>query len=273
MRKYPGSNILYEFGTNKEIAKSWGVSERTIYRWKEKARIETGEKRTNKPPLSKIAKFKGTRKELAEKYNISERTAYRWLNKAREKGLAVEDRQTRTKYPGAGILDETGTTKELAEQFGVSERTISRWKNKARNEISETAFTDQEEPQPEIETPEIYADSDNDRLSDFLESIKPLTNEDLKQEEKDYINQIIDLLTTKNVISSNSLLYNLTPDEQQEYLQMYIDFRYEENRRLFYNEETGETDFSPDFVTNINIWGDSFEQWLEQQYIASMYEI
>lgn len=272
MAKYPGSNILYEFGTNKEIAKSWGVSERTIYRWKEKARIETGEKkRTNRPPLSKIAKFKGTRKELAEKYNISERTAYRWLNKAREKGLAVEDRQTRTKYPGAGILNETGTTKELAEQFGVSERTISRWKNKARNEISETTFTDQEE-QPTIETPDvdIFEPKETEDYSDLLQRYSDVDEE---KEIKEYLTDIIDRITTNGVISSDSLLYDLTPEEQREYISAYIEYQQAENPRKFYNPETGEIDTSPEFISNINIWGIEFEDWLREQNEASMYEI
>ena len=40
MANYPGSFILYEYGTASELAKLYGVSERTIFRWKSKARTE-----------------------------------------------------------------------------------------------------------------------------------------------------------------------------------------------------------------------------------------
>ena len=40
MAKYPGMQILYEVGTRKELAASYGVSERTVYRWLNRAAAE-----------------------------------------------------------------------------------------------------------------------------------------------------------------------------------------------------------------------------------------
>ena len=113
--KYPGIQILYEVGTRAELAESYGVSERTMYRWLNKAKAETRE-RQQYPGAKRVANFKGTRKELAAKYNISERTAYRWLNKARSEGADVPSRQARSKYPGAVILEETGTNKSIGDR-------------------------------------------------------------------------------------------------------------------------------------------------------------
>ena len=131
--KYPGIQILYEVGTRQELAQSYGVSERTMYRWLNKAKAQTKE-RQEYPGAGPIARFKGTRKELAEKYNISERTAYRWLKKARESGADIPSRQAKSKYPGTAILDERGTNKNIGDRYGVSEATIRRWKNRARSD-------------------------------------------------------------------------------------------------------------------------------------------
>ena len=274
MSKYPGSQILYEYGTLKELASSWGVSERTISRWKNKAMSETGMKpKSKKPRLSTIAKFKGTRKELAEKYNISERTAYRWLNKAREKGLEVENRQKKAKYPGEQILYEYGTLKEIASSWGVSERTISRWKARAKAEqepeppISETFET------PEIDEPEISEEDYSEQINDFLESIQPLTDEEYEEEIKEYTDRIIELLESKGVIPEDSLFFTIPPEQRNEFIQSYIDFKNTDNPRTFYNPETGETDLSADFVANVDIWGDEFEQWISDQIQAQAYEL
>lgn len=135
-KSYPGSFILNEVGTRAEMARAYGVSERTIYRWLNKAAKESGltpkMSITNYPGASKVARFKGTRKELAQKYGVSERTAYRWLNKARAEIAAKK--QGRSAYPGVSILYETGSNKDLAAKYGVSTRTISKWKAKAETE-------------------------------------------------------------------------------------------------------------------------------------------
>ena len=65
MAKYPGSFIINEVGTRKELAGLYGVSERTIYRWLNKAAKESGMKpaaKSKRPRLSTLEKFKGTRK-------------------------------------------------------------------------------------------------------------------------------------------------------------------------------------------------------------------
>ena len=143
MAKYPGSFIINEVATRKELAGLYGVSERTIYRWLAKAAKESGltpEPKKTMPAPKALAAFKGTRKQLAAKYGVSERTAYRWLAKARGSSEIPEGSTNRaafSKYPGTNILNMPGRNKDLAEQFGVSDRTISRWKRKARLEAGE----------------------------------------------------------------------------------------------------------------------------------------
>lgn len=269
MAKYPGNFILQEIGTNKELARSWGVSERTIYRWKAKAKAETGIKtKSNKPSAKKIAGFKGTRKELAEKYNISERTAYRWIKEAKEQGYDT-NRQQESKYPGSFILNEIGTNKELAQSYGVSERTISRWKAKARVEEGNQEFTDI------LESPiiEEYTPTTEETESNFYSEFMETSEETEDQEIKDYTQDIIDTLTDKNIIADDSLFYDLSPEEKDMYIMAYIDYQKETNPKQFYNPETGEIDMSVDNVININIWGQEFEDWLFTQQSASMYEI
>jgi transposase-like protein len=75
MAKYPGSFIINEVGTRKDLANIYGVSERTIYRWLNKAAEESGlspkisKKRHPRPET--LINFKGTRKALAKKYNVT----------------------------------------------------------------------------------------------------------------------------------------------------------------------------------------------------------
>ena len=138
MAKYPGSFIINEVGTRKELASIYGVSERTIYRWLNKAAKESGlspkiTKKTH-PRDTTLANFKGTRKQLAKKYGVSERTAYRWLEKAKARGTDIPSRRSESKYPGQTILTLSGTNKDIAEIYGVSPSTVSKWKSKARRE-------------------------------------------------------------------------------------------------------------------------------------------
>lgn len=144
MAKYPGSFIINEVGTRKELAGLYGVSERTIYRWLAKAAKESGimpRPKKSMPAPRALASFKGTRKQLAAKYGVSERTAYRWLAKTRSSSeipAGSINRAKTSKYPGTNILNIPGKTKDLADQFGVSERTISRWRRRARLEEAST---------------------------------------------------------------------------------------------------------------------------------------
>ena len=156
MAKYPGSFIINEVGTRKELAGLYGVSERTIYRWLAKAAKESGitpRPKKSMPAPRALASFKGTRKQLAAKYGISERTAYRWLAKTRSSSeipAGSVNRAKTSKYPGTNILNIPGKTKDLADQFGVSERTISRWRRRAR--LEEAATRPEQQP-PRQEQP------------------------------------------------------------------------------------------------------------------------
>ena len=135
MSKYPGSFIINEVGTVGDLATVYGVSERTIYRWLNKATKESGirpHKKHKTPRPSTLVNFKGTRKQLAKKYGVSESTVYWWIKHAKAGGTDIPSRRQGSKYPGdetiINLLTNTPmTTKEMAEKFGVSTRTIGRW--------------------------------------------------------------------------------------------------------------------------------------------------
>lgn len=273
--KYPGQSILYEIGSRADIAQSYGVSERTIYRWLNKAAKESGVKikKSNYPGPKRISAFKGTRKQLAAKYGVSERTVYRWLNKAREQGAQIQSKSPSSSYPGIGILDEQGTNKTIADRYGVSTRTVQRWKQKARDDLSkqmpeEIITEDYEEPLGEFPE-EIITEELEEPLGELPEEI--LTEE--PEEPNDPIEGLINIvLDHDELLSSDSLFRTLTPAEQQAYMEFYIQYQYDMDEHQFYNEETHKMDFSPDFVSTINIWGEEFEDWVTKQYEYSVYE-
>ena len=277
--------ILYEVGTVKEIAQAYGVSERTIYRWKNRAQKEAGIKtpKPTRPRLSTLQNFKGTRKQLAKKYKVSERTAYRWLAKARAQGAEIESRQVQSKYIGAGILDERGTNKQLAEKYNVSERTIARWKRRARSEI--------ESPFVKIDSPEKVSDLIKDSaftspLEDFEDDV--FTNEDFgkvfTQEEPLYevesvnisdktkaqLGDLSGLLSDFELISKKSQFRDLSEDDKIFYLHQYIKYQWEENPYQF-NQSPPDGDYpklnDPEAIANVNIWGDEFDSWLNEQLL------
>ena len=275
MAKYPGSQIAYEFGTNAELAKLYNVSERTIYRWKAKARSEEDLTLniSKYPGGKKLAKFKGTRKELAAKYGISERTVYRWLNKARTEGSNIPSKGF-SKYPGAAA-DLSGKLSDVASKYGVSERTISRWKNKqeeekkAQQQPFEDAITEAEDlieedfTQPETVIEDDYFEED---LSDFASTMSEDTFNNLQG--------IADILTeSEDLLVDGSIFNNLTKLEKLQYLDAYIQYQYDLDEHQFYDESEHKMSFDPDFVSTINIWGEEFENWAQKQFDYSLYEI
>ena len=275
MAKYPGSQISFEYGTTAEIAKSYGVSERTIYRWKARARSELGIKASGskKPSLKQISKFKGTRKELAAKYGISERTAYRWLAKAKEQGLEVSRKNT-ARYPGLGA-DLEGKLKDVAEKYGVSERTVSRWKKRQeieKQDLEEVLSPDNipEEFQPSAEAVEQPYIEEPDQ--EFEEDISDL-EENLSKETLDNLKGISDILDNEDLLVDGSIFHTLTNKEKLQYLDAYIQYQYDLDEHQFYNEAEHTMDFSPDFLSTINIWGEEFEEWAQKQFDYSMYEV
>lgn len=275
--KYPGAFILNEFGTNKELAKSYGVSERTIYRWKNKAKKETGAKvrRPTRPRVSTLQKFTGTRKELAKRYGVSERTAYRWLKKAKEQGAEIPSRQKKSRYPGSIILDEIGTNKELANAYDVSETTIKRWKRRA---LAEQTFIDKVE-----ETATAFDDFGKDFEEEFnngFDFVAPDTEEDegiFEVEElpeysdavKEQLDNIIDILNTADLIEKDSAFNGLDDTMKQIYINEYINFQWDLNPYQFNqsppDDPNGPDISDPEKIANINIWGAEFETWLINQ--------
>lgn len=273
--KYPGIQILYEVGTRQELAQSYGVSERTMYRWLNKAKAQTKE-RQEYPGAGPIARFKGTRKELAAKYNISERTAYRWLKKARESGADIPSRQAKSRYPGTAILDEHGTNKSIGDRFGVSEATIRRWKNRARaeeeairppeplpfDEIEQEEFT----PEEPITGPESILDED---LEDLLDE-EP-------EEYKDYdtftnVGDLVDEVIHMGKVVKGSAFLELDPLVQREYMYAYIKYQSQHNKDLYYwVDKVGMSDIPAEDIASLNIWGDSFETFIQEQIALDKY--
>jgi len=275
--KYPGIQILYEVGTRQELAQSYGVSERTMYRWLNKAKSQTKE-RQEYPGAGPIARFKGTRKELAEKYNISERTAYRWLKKARESGADIPSRQAKSKYPGLAILDERGTNKSIGDRYGVSEATIRRWKNRAQSEaeaagMPSEVLTPDQLPQ-EIFTPdqlpeEILTEPES-VLDDELEDL--LGEESTEYESFTSINDLVEDVINLDVLTPDSIFMGLEKEKQREYMYAYIKYQSQHNKDLYYwVEKVGMSDIPAEDIASLNIWGDSFETFVQEQIALDEY--
>lgn len=283
--KYPGIQILYEVGSRKDIAESYGVSERTIYRWLNKATKESGVKmsKPRRPRLSTLENFSGTRAQLAQKYGVSERTVYRWLDAARAKGANIPSRAQRSKYPGSMILSADGTRRQLAQSFGVSTSTIDRWKKKAREEISkglpeeiitpdmlpEEIITPDMLPQ-EIFTPdqlpqEIFTPDQLPEEIVFDDEDTGETKEDFTDQYKEDLQNLTEMLRDYEQISADSLFWDIPADEKLKYLDAYIMYQDDQNHTMFYDPEIHDFNYSPDFVATINIWGDEFESWLRRE--------
>lgn len=276
--KYPGIKLLNEIGTKKDIAAAYGVSERTIYRWQNKAKAESGE-RQQYPGAKAISKFKGTRKELAKKYNVSERTAYRWVNKAKAQGAPIESRRQKSKYPGTAILEEEGTNRTIADRYNVSKSTIQRWKQKAQKELSfempEEIITPEAEDnnldidkniKADFEQDETEEDFEDETKEDFGEpEFDDFTDEDFKSKKDKDTNELLrDLLFDNDQIRSDSIFRRYDDSKQKELLQAYIDYQFDLNPNQFYNKDIHDFDFTPEFTSTINMWGDEFETWLKR---------
>lgn len=274
--KYPGIQILYEVGTRQELAQSYGVSERTMYRWLNKAKSQTKE-RQEYPGAGPIARFKGTRKELAAKYNISERTAYRWLNKARESGADIPSRQAKSKYPGTAILDERGTNKSIGDRYGVSEATIRRWKNRALSEseaagmpteiltldqLPQEIFTPDQLPEEIITEPESVLDDDLDMFGEESQDYESFTS----------VNDLVEDVINLDKLSPDSAFLGLDKETQREYMYAYIEYQSQHNKDLYYwVEHVGMTDIPSEDIASLNIWGDSFETFIQEQIALDEY--
>lgn len=270
--KYPGIQILYEVGTRQELAQSYGVSERTMYRWLNKAKSQTKE-RQEYPGAGPIARFKGTRKELAAKYNISERTAYRWLKKARESGADIPSRQAKSKYPGLAILDEQGTNKSIGDRYGVSEATIRRWKNRAQSEAEAAGI-------PE----DLISEDIGDILEGPATEPESVLGEDLDdllgeepEEYTDYdtftdIGNLVDDVIHMGKVVEVSAFLELDPLVQREYMYAYVKYQSQHNSDLYYYVEVlGMTDIPSDSIASLNIWGDAFETFVQEQIALDEY--
>lgn len=301
MAKYPGAFLINEVGTRKELAQIYGVSERTIYRWLNKAAEESGlspkvtKKRHPKPET--LVNFKGTRKALAKKYNVSERTAYRWLKKAKAEGVEIPSRRKPSRYPGTEILTSGKTINELAKEYNVSTRTISRWKRRARLEEETSRQPEQRPPQTlpepiedigepwEVPEPEEIEDigepwevpepeEDIGEPWEVPEDIdEDLQSLNLTARELDDLSAIADMVTELDLLSDFSMFNDFSFADKIKYLNEYIMWQMDHNPDYFYDKETGEFRTDPDWLSEVNIWGDEFESWLIEQRDSDLYEI
>ena len=255
--KYPGAFILNEYGTNKELSKAYGVSERTIYRWKSKAKAETGARarKAPRPRPSTLQKFKGTRKELAKKYGVSERTVYRWLNKAKEKGYEIESRQKK-KENLFGKMPKTDSFGDFIDEFNKGifapkEPKPEEPANDFYNEIFEV---------PEFEEPTPASDEE---LEDIWEVPEPIKYSDTVTEQ---LNDIGNMLSEFDLLNEGSKFFELSDEMKNIYLNEYIQYQWDLNRYQFNqsppDDPNGPDISDPEKIANIDIWGDEFETWL-----------
>ena len=282
--KYPGIKLLNEIGTKKDIAAAYGVSERTIYRWQNKAKAESGE-RQQYPGAKTISKFKGTRKELAKKYNVSERTAYRWVNKAKAQGAPIESRQQKSKYPGTAILEEEGSNRTIADRYNVSKSTIQRWKQKAQKELSFEMPEEIITPEPEENNLDIdkniKADFEQDETQEDFEGFEePGFDESKEGSEAEFEEATIytpedltNAIKDSGKLLKDSIFYDLDPDKQVKYIDSYIKYQAQHDQDLYYLIEVMGMPMSAAFdkASTLNIWGDYFETWLSEQIELDKY--
>ena len=291
-KPYPGSFILNEVGTRKDMAQAYGVSERTIYRWLNKAAKESGAaslpKVSNYPGATAVGKFKGTRKELAAKYGISERTAYRWINKARKE---METTGTRGAYPGESILTESGSNKDLAAKYGVSVRTIQRWKEKAEaqkglrprrrprvNLIPPTAQPEMptQEPlepiEPDYEEPIIEEPEEpkteipEPTPEDLEEPFEVDTSDALDDRTMENLDAIVNALFDNDLLEENSLFKDMDQIDRALYIYQYLEYQQDNFPWKFYKKGQGDIGLKDtDDIINIDIWGSDFEFWLQNE--------
>lgn len=297
MAKYPGQFIINEVGTRKELAELYGVSERTIYRWLNKAAAESGAPRirkSNKPSVSKLSSFKGTRKQAAQKFGVSERTIYRWMNDAKLSGTSTTQK---SKYFGPDILNLKGTNKQLAVQFGVSDRTISRWKAKARLEIRgltpptnnpaplnteeliDQQTADAYAPENMEAPPEIFEEPVFEQPIDMSEDLIPDEFEDyadfdISDEMFGNLKGIYQQIEDNSLVPDGSIFNTLTYKEKMLYINNYLMYQYDQDPSQFYDPVTHKFRFDTEWVTNyIDIWGDEFDEWANNQFESDMYEV
>ena len=290
--KYPGAFILNEVGTRKDLAAAYGVSERTIYRWLNKAADESGVKLTVKnrrPRSSTLEKFTGTRKQLAKKYGVSERTVYRWLNKAALEGKEVK-RRSRSKYPGAAILADPRKTKDIAEDLGVSPRTVNRWKARARMEQAHRPEPSEQPPQPpQDETPpldevgepwelpepedigEPWEVPDPEDVGEPWEVPEPEPEPEAEEYTKEYtdhqknLDAIYEMLFELDLLAEHSILESMPKHLATIYIESYLEYMIDHFPELFYDKETHEMRTDPEWLSELDIWKNDFESWLEKQ--------
>ena len=105
-----------------------------------------------------------------------------------------------------------------------------------------------------------------------VEDISDL-EENLSKETLDNLRGISDILDNEDLLVDGSIFHNLTTKEKLQYLDAYIQYQYDLDEHQFYNEAEHTMDFSPDFLSTINIWGEEFEEWAQKQFDYSMYEI
>ena len=74
---------------------------------------------------------------------------------------------------------------------------------------------------------------------------------------------------------------DLTALEQARYIDAYLKWQYGKDEHQFYDESTHRMMYDPDspemtspaFISNLDLWGEDFEDWLQWQFDNDIYEV
>ena len=218
-------------GTRKQLAKKYGVSERTAYRWiqqaKEKgAEIPSRQKKSTYPGAEILIEY-GTNKDLAKAYNVSERTIARWKRRARletEEPFEVLEPDEAPEQPTIPPTSEEPIT-EFEELF----------------EVEDTEGLEDNYTEHELYNLTSIADLLTDPQAPVLKE-NSLYNDLSPNEQLTYIDSY--------------LRFQYGEDEHQ--------FYDESTHQMMYDPDDPNLT-SPGFIANLDIWKDDFEEWLSWQ--------
>ena len=267
----PRPSTLINFkGTRNQLAKKYGVSERTAYRWIASAKakgtqIPSRQNRSKYPGAETIVNLITTRaltnKQIGEEFDVTPSTAGRWVRRAKlESGTLLPD------------LRKTGQWK-LRRKGGWS-----RYEYIGDEAAFEQDIEGAYEPEnmiepPEFEPEEVFEEpiEDTAAAEDFSE---------FDEWELSNLNEIISALHD-SVLTDDHLFNTLTPLEQARYIDAYLKWQYGKDEHQFYDESTHRMMYDPDspettspaFISNLDLWGEDFDDWLQWQFDNDIYEV
>ena len=131
------------------------------------------------------------------------------------------------------------------------------------DQLPQEIFTPDQLPEEIITEPESVLDED---LEDLL-----------GEESSDYesftsVNDLVEDVINLDKISPDSAFLGLDKETQREYMFAYITCQSQHNKDLYYwVEHVGMTDIPSEDIASLNIWGDSFETFVQEQIALDEY--